>query len=533
MPISHTIGPQVCTACHGKRCTVCHQTGFGPQYFAYASTADIIGYGGAAGGGKSFFAYTKPWLRKWTDDPSWQGVYFRQSLPDLRRSVWPKARLFGIRMGSIPRQHPLQLQANSGATLDFFGVDRLQDIEEKFDGAELPYVVFDEAQHYDEACPRFFFTRQRSTSGARSQLVLTFNPGGRGQQWLFRWFAPWLDPKFPVPAGRYEKRFFFDSWDDNGAPVFEWFSQPGQLIGKGDRHPITDQKARSIIFIGARLEDNPALTEADPEYENRMRGTDRVTYEQKRHGNFLIRHTAGTTFNRDMFSIQQIVGRLPDSMVRRRVRYWDRAGSEGKGDFTAGVLMALLHGPTPRYVMEDVIAVQWSPDKVEDLIWSCAGVAASRTALEAKLKQAGQWGTPKGQLPLDAGQLPKDPPGTVVAGEQDPAQAGKAQAEAFLREARRQGLAVRVYTQSERGSKYSSGGTSIAPRMQPMAISAQNGQISLKRASWNDRFLDRAQAFDGDENGGLDDDQIDAATGAHDMLLDYHRHGRFTMGRDR
>lgn len=531
------IGPQRCVHCAGQACPQCHQTGFGPQYFAYSSTADIIGFGGAAGGGKSFFAYTKPWIRGWTDEPTWQGVYFRCSLPDLRRSVWRHARVFGQRVGAGVRNQPLQLTAPSGAALDFFGIERLGDIEEKFDGAELPYVVFDEAQHYEEACPRFFFTRQRSIAGCRSQLVLTFNPGGRGHSWLFRWFAPWLDPAFKSPAKRYEKRYFFDSWDDRGEPVFQWTTPDGQLVRPDSPPPTPGQLPRSITFIGARLEDNPALTEADPTYENRMRGTDRVTYEQKRHGNFLIRHTIGTTFSRDMFRI--VTGRVPESLVRRRIRFWDRAGTEGAGDHTSGVLMALLNDPAtgaPLYVIEDVISLQWSVDKVVDLMFAIAGAAEARTRLEQKLRAAGQWNSPKSVLTLvntpTGWALPKDPPGTILAQEVPPSDAGLEQVANFLKEARRLGLQARALHTSERGSKKGDG-VNIAHRMQPLAVDAQNGRVQLLAGPWNARFLDRMQSFDGKDNGGLPDDDPDAATGAHQLLADWQRHNRFTIGRDR
>lgn len=493
---------------------------------ALRSSATIVGYGGAAGAGKTNIASLVGALR-YGGHPGFTHTIFRKTRPEHLQpgGVWDQLAEFLPRIfpGSRPNASNLSWRLPAGGSIRCEFLDRPEH-RLRYMGGATPFVSFDEATHFDEGDALYLVTRQRSTSGVPCQMYLATNPGGPGHDWFFRWFGPWLDPKhalYPTAAG--EKRYFRYAHDDKGQPVRAWL--PGY---------VHDPVVKSITFIPGRLEDNPILTHHNPGYEGNLMAVDRVTSMQLRMGDWLIRHMAGTTFSRTGFQVQPVAGRfMPDNMVRKRVRFWDRAGIEGGGDFTAGVLMALIHGDKPRYVIEDVIAVQWSVDKIPDLIWSIAGVKSARDRLEQKLRLANQWTGARASIPLISGSFPVDPPGTVVADEQSPADAGLERAVNFLKEARTHGIPARVLTLSERGSKYSHKGVDIAARMAPLAVESQNGMVYILRGPWNDHFLDGAQAFDGDKNGGYHDDEVDAAAGAYQLLSDFARNGRFTLGRDR
>lgn len=55
----------------------------------------------------------------------------------------------------------------------------------------------------------------------------------------------------------------------------------------------------------------------------------------------------------------------PFPQSARRVRAWDLAASSGRGDWTAGCLMAMQNG---QYIIEDVVAIQGSPYEVQTLV---------------------------------------------------------------------------------------------------------------------------------------------------------------------
>ncbi len=84
---------------------------------------------------------------------------------------------------------------------------------------------------------------------------------------------------------------------------------------------------------------------------------------------------------------------------------------------------------------------------------------------------------------------------------QDPGQAGKAQAQRFVRALA--GYNVRVRRES--GDKIT--------RAAPLSAQAEAGNVKLLRGPWNDAFLAELENFPEGH-----DDQVDAAAGAFDML---------------
>jgi len=161
-----------------------------------------------------------------------------------------------------------------------------------------------------------------------------------------------------------------------------------------------------------------------------------------------------------------IVEALPEGA--RFVRYWDKAGSMGRGDFTAGVLLAQAGG---RFYVVDVQRGQWS--------------ALER---EAIIKQTAQLDTARGPV--------------AIWLEQEPGSGGKESAEASVRNLA--GFTVHVETVT--GDK--------ATRLAPFAAQAEAGNVSLLRGAWNGVYLDELTAFP----NGANDDQVDGTSGAFNKL---------------
>lgn len=170
----------------------------------------------------------------------------------------------------------------------------------------------------------------------------------------------------------------------------------------------------------------------------------------------------GGTFQRAWF---EIVSSAPGGLPT--VRFWDRAATKGGGDFTAGVKIS--RSPEGVYTILDVVRGQWDSGTRDKKI---------RRTAEA------------------------DGAGVKQYGEQEPGSAGKDAALAFVRLL--DGFPARCVP--------STGDKEV--RADPLASSAQGGNVKLLRGLWNQAFLDELTAFP----TGAHDDQVDACAGAFNML---------------
>ena len=218
----------------------------GPQTDAYQSQADIIGYGGAAGGGKTDLACGKAITKHRK-----VGI-FRLNGTELSGVLDRLTEIIGSRDGyngqdkiwRIKRYDDVPLQIELGS------FPNLGD-EKKYQGRPHDLLVFDEAANMRELQVRFLLGWLRTTvPGQRCQALLTFNPPTSAEgRWIIDFFGPWLDRKHPNPAKPGELRFFatVDGEDiemDDATP----FEHNGETIT-----PL------SRTFIPSRIADNPYL----------------------------------------------------------------------------------------------------------------------------------------------------------------------------------------------------------------------------------------------------------------------------------
>lgn len=218
----------------------------GPQTIAYESQADIIGYGGAAGGGKTDLACGKALTshRK-------VGI-FRLNGTELTGVLDRITELLGGRNGYNGKDNIWRTRRVDGVAIQVeFGSFPNPDDEKKYQGRPHDLLVFDEAANMRESAVRFLLGWLRTTvPGQKCQALLTFNPPTTAEgRWIIQFFAPWLDKKHPNPAEPGELRYFatVDGKDvevDSGKP----FTHNGEVIT-----PL------SRTFIPSRISDNPYL----------------------------------------------------------------------------------------------------------------------------------------------------------------------------------------------------------------------------------------------------------------------------------
>jgi hypothetical protein len=214
----------------------------GPQTMAYESVADVIGYGGGAGGGKTDLAIGKALTQHQ------RVAYFRVEGTELE-AVYDRLEEM---LNERPTGRPATLRWGR-AKIDFGSVPNPGD-ERKYRGRPKDLLVIDEAGEFTEAPVRFLMGWIRSTDPRqRKQCLLCFNPPTRQEcRWIIKFFAPWIDPAYTgkraMPG---ELRYFArmkgmdEEVEVESGDVFE---HNGELV-----------IPQSRTFIPALVGDNPFL----------------------------------------------------------------------------------------------------------------------------------------------------------------------------------------------------------------------------------------------------------------------------------
>ncbi len=235
----------------------------GPQQMAYESQADIVGFGGAAGGGKTDLACGKALTQH-------QVVQiFRREGTELNAIIDRLEGIVGHRDGLGGKPPVWRKPGGKCRLIEFCSVPNPGD-ERKFQGRAKDLLVVDEAANFLEAQVRFLMGWVRTTDpNQRTQTLLTFNPPTSAEgRWLITFFAPWLDKKFAgARAKPGELRWVAvvngkDLWVKDSRPfvmdgermVFDF--DPAEYTGAKQALVINPQ---SRTFIPSRITDNPYL----------------------------------------------------------------------------------------------------------------------------------------------------------------------------------------------------------------------------------------------------------------------------------
>lgn len=215
----------------------------GPQTDAYFSDADELLYGGQAGGGKSAF------LVGYGLNEAIEGVIFRNGFKNLIDLENFAISLLGTDKGLSRQLHTISLPNNR--SLEFASLEQ-PGSELDRQGRRRDFIGFDEATQMLKSRVLFVLGWAGSARAKRVRVVYGTNPPLSDEgNWLFGWFAPWLDLLFPNPAKPGELRWYVNNAE--GDPI--WVEGPGQWP-RGDGEIST---AKSRTFIPAKLDDNKFL----------------------------------------------------------------------------------------------------------------------------------------------------------------------------------------------------------------------------------------------------------------------------------
>lgn len=213
----------------------------GQQTKAYFSKADIILYGGAGGGGKSYLAIALA-VQKHL-----RSIIFRREASQADGLIANAKAVIGDDANF--NGSDLEFNYKDGKNIKFAGLAQPDDWI-KHAGRERDLMVFDEAGEFLEVQVASLQAWNRGPEGVHCQVLLASNPPRTAEgAWMKKWFAPWLDPKFPNPAMDGEIR-----WAIYYMGETRWVDGPEPVIIPGEPEPIYP---KSRTFIGALLKDNP------------------------------------------------------------------------------------------------------------------------------------------------------------------------------------------------------------------------------------------------------------------------------------
>jgi hypothetical protein len=211
----------------------------GPQSVAFDSEADITGYGGAAGGGKTDLACGLA-LTKHK-----KSIIYRREGTQLLGILERMTEIVGTRDGYNGQDKIWRID---NRTIEFGGVPYDQD-KKKFQGRPHDLKVFDEATEFLETQVRFLMGWLRSSDpNVRQRVLLTFNPPTTAEgEWVIEFFGPWLDSDHENPAKPGELRWYTTV---NGKDQSCEGPEPVEIDGE-----LVEPMSRT--FIPAKVEDNP------------------------------------------------------------------------------------------------------------------------------------------------------------------------------------------------------------------------------------------------------------------------------------
>lgn len=429
-------------------------------------------FGGAAGGGKSDALLMA--ALQYVDVPGYAALLLRKTWPDLvlPGAIMDRTRQWLEDTPARPKDGGRVWVFPSGARIQF---GYLQHDQQKFryQSAEFQFVGFDElTQWQQESTYDYLFSRLRkpTISCLRCKTGLIRKVDARGdyifqhKQIKYRLKPNYCkadpDPKVlqqypPASDGTtiFDVPLRMRSATNPGGVGNEWVKA---------RFINPDTRRKGTIFVPSMLSDNPSL---DPSYRESLAYLNEVDRLRLLNGDWDVTE-AGEYFDRgDFVFIKQV--EIPVT-ITRRVRYWDKASTQGGGDWTVGTLMGICENG--KVVILDQVRFQGHP-----------------LVNEKKVRATAQ----------------ADGLDVYIREEMEPGSSGVSIIDHYRRNV------VNGYMYDgirSSGSKEA--------RATAYAGAVKAGNVLVVQAAWNRDFLNEHDAFP----NGAHDDQVDSAAGAFNFL---------------
>lgn len=269
----------------------------GRQTEFLSTPADIAFYGGGAGGGKTY-ALLLETLRHHLN-PKMRSIVFRRESVQITNpgALWDEALKIYPFCGATSNKQSLEFSFPSGFKSKFAHLQHEGDIH-NWQGAQIPFIGFDEATHFTADMFWYMLSRNRSDSGVPGYIRATCNPPdgvNPDEMWVAELIDWWLTAEgYPDP---------------NKAGVLRWFVRQGsQTLWGNTRQEVCDKygvhwlDCKSFTFIPATIEDNQILLQNDPAYLSNLKALNEHDKNRLLYGNWRV-SSAGTVFNQKDFRV--------------------------------------------------------------------------------------------------------------------------------------------------------------------------------------------------------------------------------------
>lgn len=323
----------------------------GAQERFLSSNADIVIYGGARGGGKSW-ALLLDALR-YVNNPKFAAVIFRRTYPQIaaQGGLWDKSCEIYPYFGAIANKSNYRWHFPSGASVSF---GHMKDERHKLNwqGAEICYLGYDELTHFTQTQFLFLLGSNRSTCGIKPYIRATCNPDA--ESWVRSLIAPWLE------ADGYAKP------DMRDVLPCSFSDGQFQILSKGKTEDNLNPK--TLTYISADVWDNTKLLEINPDYITSLRSLPLIERERflgirGRGGNWNIKAAAGLIFKSTWLTVTYTYQYQKSD---RAIAYWDFAATTGTAsDFT---VRALLVKRNSTIYIVDILRFKLSPAESNKIV---------------------------------------------------------------------------------------------------------------------------------------------------------------------
>lgn len=417
-----------------------------------SNPADIVIYGGAAGGGKSWALLYEP-LRH-IDNGDFGAVIFRSSMTQIKEQggLWDASlKLYTLYPRSRPIKSPKPYwRFPSGAKVSFRQIARDEDVYD-WQGTEIPLIEFDELTHFSKFQFFYMLSRNRSLCGVNPYIRASCNPDA--DSWVAEFISWWIDPEtgyaIPERSGKIRYMGRIDEqivWGDSKEEVLERAATMAEDV------ELDAEEIKTVSFVASNIYDNEILLKTNPAYLANLKAQSIVERERLLYGNWKIKAAKGLFFPRS--ALPELLQEVPND-VTRWVRGWDLAATDtdegGDPAYTASVLLGKRKNG--RYVVADATNHRYKADKVRALV--------KQTAVTDKAKHK------RVRIRMSV----------------DPGQAGKEQSQSYIKML----AGFSISTVRETGTKEA--------RAEPFAAQWQAGNVDVVAGPWTETLLGQYESF--------------------------------------
>ncbi len=316
----------------------------GPQTMFLSSSADVVIYGGAAGGAKSFGLLLDP-LRYITNTQGFGAVIFRRTIPQITKegSLWDTSQQIYRYAGGIPKQSP-KLKWDFPPFNNSIGFDQLQfdDTVSEWDGSQIAMLGFDELQHFTKKQFLYMLSRNRSACGVKPYVRATCNP--MPDSWILELIGWWIDPLgYAIKERSGIIRYFVTV-----SGSFVTADSQEELLSK-----YPQLLPKSFTFIRSDIYDNQILLKADPGYLANLNSLPEYERERLLKGNWKARKV-GPLFRYEWYKwIEREAWDQAPVQLTRVVIGVDPSGGHGPTNDMQGIVSAGQGTDGKFYILTD------------------------------------------------------------------------------------------------------------------------------------------------------------------------------------